>query len=71
MFAPHAMPGVAAGEQHDAHADDSLIVAVQIESRPGVENVEKIAAVDGLDVLLIGMPCYFDRTHGGNLTFYH
>ncbi|CRG86524.1 2,4-dihydroxyhept-2-ene-1,7-dioic acid aldolase [Talaromyces islandicus] len=54
MFAPHAMPGVAAGEQHDAHADDSLIVAVQIESRSGVENVEKIAAVDGLDVLLIG-----------------
>lgn len=55
MFAPHAMPGVVAGEYHDAHADDSLIVAVQIESRSGVENVEKIAAVDGLDVLLIGM----------------
>lgn len=27
---------------------------VQIESRSGVENVEKIAAVDGIDVLLIG-----------------
>lgn len=69
MFAPHAMPGVAAGEQHDAHADDSLIVAVQIESRPGVENVEKIAAVDGLDVLLIGMRRSFLRAHRGDLTF--
>lgn len=29
-------------------------MAVQIESRPGVENVEKIAAVPGLDVLFIG-----------------
>lgn len=27
---------------------------VQIESRQGVENVEKIAAVPGLDGLLIG-----------------
>lgn len=70
MFAPHAMPGVAAGEQHDAHADDSLIVAVQIESRSGVENVEKIAAVDGLDVLLIGMLRSFLQGRRGELTFY-
>lgn len=27
---------------------------VQIESKAGVENVEKIAQVEGLDVLLIG-----------------
>ncbi|KAH8697915.1 2,4-dihydroxyhept-2-ene-1,7-dioic acid aldolase [Talaromyces proteolyticus] len=54
MFAPHAIPGVVPGEHHDAQADDSLIVVVQIESRAGVENVEKIAAVDGLDVLFIG-----------------
>jgi 4-hydroxy-2-oxoheptanedioate aldolase len=70
MFAPHAMPGVASGEQHDAHADDSLIVAVQIESRSGVENVEKIAAVDGLDVLLIGMSRSFIPKIVGDLTKY-
>lgn len=27
---------------------------MQLESRSGVENVEKIAAVDGVDVLFIG-----------------
>jgi 2-keto-3-deoxy-L-rhamnonate aldolase RhmA len=31
-----------------------VIVAVQIETRPGVEQVEAIAAVPGLDVLFIG-----------------
>lgn len=30
------------------------MVVVQIESRSGVENVEEIAKVDGLDVLFIG-----------------
>ena len=42
----------------DAHyapeADKNLLVLVQIESREGVENVEEIAAVDGVDVLFIG-----------------
>lgn len=54
MFAPHAIPGVEPGEHHDVGADEALIVAVQIESRSGVENCEKIAQVDGLDVLFIG-----------------
>lgn len=35
-------------------ADESLLVIVQIESRDGVNNVEEIAAVDGIDVLFIG-----------------
>lgn len=30
------------------------MVVVQIESRAGVDNVEEIAKVDGLDVLFIG-----------------
>lgn len=40
--------------QYPAGADDNLLVIVQIESRQGVENVEEIAAVDGIDVLFIG-----------------
>jgi 4-hydroxy-2-oxoheptanedioate aldolase len=54
MFAPHSLPGVNPGAEYDDQANASLTVCVQIESRPGVENVEKIAAVDGIDVLFIG-----------------
>ncbi|CAK7567710.1 MAG: hypothetical protein SEPTF4163_005678 [Sporothrix epigloea] len=54
LFAFHAFPGVASGDDYDKSADSNLLVAVQIESRQGVENVEAIAAVSGLDVLLIG-----------------
>lgn len=54
MYTPHAFPGIAPGEQYDANANKSLLVVVQLESRSGVENVEKIAAVDGVDVLFIG-----------------
>ncbi|CAK7237859.1 hypothetical protein SBRCBS47491_010178 [Sporothrix bragantina] len=54
LFAIHAFPGVAAGDDYDKSADANLIVAVQIESRQGVENVDAIAAVPGLDALLIG-----------------
>lgn len=54
MFAPHSFPGVEPGPQYDGGADNGITVAVQIESRPGVENVEKIAAVPGVDVLFIG-----------------
>lgn len=54
MYAPHALPGVASGAQYDNNADKELMAMVQIESRSGVENVEEIAKVEGLDVLLIG-----------------
>lgn len=54
MFSPHAFPGVQPGPQYDDNANKDLLVMVQIESRQGVENVEKIAAVPGLDALLIG-----------------
>ncbi|KAK6064487.1 2,4-dihydroxyhept-2-ene-1,7-dioic acid aldolase [Seiridium cupressi] len=54
LFAIHAFAGVQPGDDYDANADNDLIVSVQIESRQGVENVEDIAKVDGLDVLLIG-----------------
>ncbi|CAK7199758.1 hypothetical protein SEUCBS139899_002441 [Sporothrix eucalyptigena] len=54
LFAIHAFPGIAAGDDYDKSADENLLVAVQIESRQGVENVDAIAAVEGLDALLIG-----------------
>ncbi|KAI1324502.1 Phosphoenolpyruvate/pyruvate domain-containing protein [Xylariaceae sp. FL0255] len=50
-YAVHALPG---GGEYDSKADDGLVVAVQIESTSGVENVEEIAKVPGLDILLIG-----------------
>ncbi len=34
--------------------NDNLLVAAQIESRQGLDNVEEIAAVDGIDVLFVG-----------------
>ncbi|KAH8886281.1 Phosphoenolpyruvate/pyruvate domain-containing protein [Thozetella sp. PMI_491] len=53
-YASHSIPGVQSGDQYDNNADDQLMVLVQIESRSGVENVEEIANVNGLDGLLIG-----------------
>lgn len=53
LFTGHSFPGVTPAA-YDSEADQSLIVAVQIESRSGVDNVEEIAKVEGLDVLLIG-----------------
>ncbi|CAG8289239.1 unnamed protein product [Penicillium salamii] len=67
MFAPHAFPGVKPDEYNEKTHGEVLVV-VQIESRPGVENVEKIAAVEGLDVLFIGpfdLAKQMRVTHGG------
>lgn len=35
-------------------ANDTLLTMVQIETREALEQVEDIAAVDGIDVLFIG-----------------
>ena len=48
------MRDVNPGPDYDDQINDGVTVCVQIESRSGVENVEKIAAVDGIDVLFIG-----------------
>ncbi len=37
-----------------SHAEENLCLVVQVESRRGVENVESIAAVDGVDGVFIG-----------------
>jgi 4-hydroxy-2-oxoheptanedioate aldolase len=44
----------ALGATYATHANDRVQVLVQIESKQGVENVEAIAAVDGLDIVFIG-----------------
>ena len=36
-------------------ADDAIVVQILLESRKGIDNVEAIAAVDGVDLLAIGM----------------
>lgn len=46
--------GIKLEPDYAAQADKTLVVIVQIESRSGVDNVEKIAAVEGLDCLFIG-----------------
>ncbi|WVR06001.1 hypothetical protein IAU60_003029 [Kwoniella sp. DSM 27419] len=53
------------GSQYDAQADEKLLVIVQIESRQGVDNVEEIAAVPGLDVLFIGESWSMNVQFGG------
>lgn len=64
MFSGHSF-GVDEGD-YAAGADANLLVMVQIESRSGVENVEEIARVDGLDVLFIGP---FDLSKMMNVPF--
>ncbi|CAH0020376.1 unnamed protein product [Clonostachys rhizophaga] len=52
MFAPPAF------SQNDREylltANENVMVCVQIESRKGVENVERIAAVEGIDMIFVG-----------------
>jgi len=41
-------------EQYIGEANDNLLTVAQIESRAGLENVDAIAEVDGIDVLFVG-----------------
>ncbi|KAI9926262.1 hypothetical protein ASPWEDRAFT_30652 [Aspergillus wentii DTO 134E9] len=42
------------GREYAQQANDSLVIAVQIETKGALENVKEIAAVPGIDVLFIG-----------------
>jgi 4-hydroxy-2-oxoheptanedioate aldolase len=63
-YPPHGIRGVGGGltraTRWDAVPDylntahEELCLIVQVESRAGVENVEAIAAVDGVDAVFIG-----------------
>lgn len=52
MFTSHAFQTT--DGDYISGADKNLLVIVQIESVKGVENVEEIAKVEGLDCLFIG-----------------
>ncbi|KAI8713075.1 HpcH-HpaI domain-containing protein [Fusarium sp. LHS14.1] len=52
MFAPASFN--LTGRDYLLNANEKVKVFVQIESRKGVENVEEIAKVDGIDMLFIG-----------------
>ncbi|KAG7048219.1 HpcH/HpaI aldolase/citrate lyase family protein [Colletotrichum scovillei] len=52
MFAPAAFNQT--GREYLLTANDNVMVCVQIENRKAVENVEEIAAVDGIDMLFVG-----------------
>ncbi|MBV8165672.1 MAG: hypothetical protein JO021_02690 [Alphaproteobacteria bacterium] len=45
--------GIGASDYRET-AHDNLLIILQIESKRAVDNVEQIAAVDGVDMLLIG-----------------
>ncbi|KAF4968675.1 hypothetical protein FSARC_3961 [Fusarium sarcochroum] len=52
MFAPAAFN--LTGRDYLLNANSNVMIFVQIESRKGVENVEEIASVGGIDMLFIG-----------------
>ena len=51
---PHTDFKKVSGATYMPEANDDTILMCQIESRKGVENVEKIIAVEGIDVAFIG-----------------
>lgn len=62
-YPPHGMRGVSTGSRSSRygrvkdylhHAHEEICVIVQIETRQGWNNIEKIAAVDGIDGLFVG-----------------
>jgi 4-hydroxy-2-oxoheptanedioate aldolase len=62
-FPPHGTRGAGGGTRASAYGydadsvnrvQDELLIAVQIESVTGVEQIEEIAAVAGIDLLLLG-----------------
>ncbi|ROV55340.1 2-dehydro-3-deoxyglucarate aldolase [Neisseria chenwenguii] len=62
-YPPVGIRGVSVSHRNNGYAtipdyfkviNDNIGVMVQVESRKGVENVEKIAAVDGVDVVFVG-----------------
>jgi 2-keto-3-deoxy-L-rhamnonate aldolase RhmA len=70
-YPPLGRRGAAFGMAHDdysggdisekmASANDEVLLIAQIETARGVENLDAIAAVDGIDVLWIG---HFDLTN--------
>ena len=62
-YPPSGIRGVASGraseygddfKEYVESANESIFTVVQIETQTGVENVERIAAVDGIDAVFVG-----------------
>jgi 2-keto-3-deoxy-L-rhamnonate aldolase RhmA len=63
-YPPHGIRGLSTAsrasdfgrnfDHYFAHANDTLLTVVQIESEEAVKNANEIAAVDGIDVLFVG-----------------
>nr|WP_043527702.1 HpcH/HpaI aldolase/citrate lyase family protein [Halomonas xinjiangensis] len=63
-YPPHGMRGVGGGlvratrwdgvDDYLAHAHEELCLIVQVESPRGIENVEAIAATEGVDAVFVG-----------------
>ena len=51
---PHTDFKKVSGDRYMPEANDETVLMCQIESRKGVENVEEIIAVEGIDVAFIG-----------------
>ncbi|WP_458210433.1 HpcH/HpaI aldolase family protein [Haladaptatus sp. NG-SE-30] len=63
QYPPQGSRGIAGGraasyglnfEEYVKNANDSILTIVQIETKRGLENVEDIASVDGVDALFVG-----------------
>ena len=50
-------------EEFIAHANENLMIVAMIESQEGVENIEEIVSVPGIDATLIG-PADFSTSYG-------
>ena len=70
-YPPHGVRGAGFGFAHDSYennnplsyikeANEKLVNIIQIETKIGLENVEKIASIDGVDCLWVG---HFDLTN--------
>ena len=70
-YPPYGVRGAGFGFAHDNYenknplfyikeANDKLVNIIQIETKVGLENVEKIASIDGVDCLWVG---HFDLTN--------
>jgi 4-hydroxy-2-oxoheptanedioate aldolase len=75
-YPPHGVRGVSAGSRasrfgrvkdYFAHADDETCLLLQIETRAAMAEIEKMAAIDGVDGLFIGpQDLAADLGHLGN-----
>lgn len=46
--------GAGGGKEYYSRANEELVIAVNIEGAEGVKNMEKIIAVDGIDIINVG-----------------